>query len=89
MAKPESDGSYVTIPYFLYEAMARAYYGRVAGDFPVTRPIASESPQPQFTGDFVLSDDDIPTTWQPQGLAAQLRKKKTRATDSAKPAEEA
>ena len=42
MAKPESDGSYVTIPYFLYEAMARAYYGRVAGDFPVTRPIASD-----------------------------------------------
>jgi hypothetical protein len=79
MPKPEPE-AYVTIPYFLYEAMARAYYARVGGDFPVTRPIAEESPQPKFTGDFTLDDEDIPSTWKPQGLAAELRKKKTSAS---------
>ena len=59
-ARPESDSQYVTIPYFLYEAMARVYYGRAHGDFPVTRPIASETPDPKFTGNFTMIDDDIP-----------------------------
>lgn len=88
MAKPESE-SYVTIPYFLYEAMARAYYAKVGGDFPVSRPIASESPQPKFTGDFTLEDDDIPSTWKPQGLAAELRKKKPSAPGTTRSTEEA
>ena len=78
MPEQKSD-SYVTIPYFLYEAMARAYYARVGGDFPVSRPIANESPQPKFTGEFMLDDEDIPSTWKPQGLAAELRKKKPSA----------
>ncbi len=69
MLKPASDNTYVTIPYFLYEAMARVYYGRIQGDFPVSRPLAAEDPAPQFTGTFDLTDDDIPTTWKPQGLA--------------------
>jgi len=79
MPEQKSD-SYVTIPYFLYEAMARAYYARIGGDFPVSRPIAHESPQPKFTGEFTLEDDDIPSTWKPQGLAAELRKKKPSAS---------
>jgi hypothetical protein len=79
MVKPESDGSYVTIPYFLYEAMARAYYARTSGDMLPVRPVTHDTPQPQFTGDFTLDDEDIPSTWKPQGLAAELRKKKPSA----------
>lgn len=80
MAKPESDSSYVTIPYFLYEAMARVYYGKVNGDFPVTRPIANESPQPKFTGEFTLDDEDVPATWKPQGIMAQKKPSATKPT---------
>lgn len=79
-ARPESDSQYVTIPYFLYEAMARMYYGRVNGDFPVTRPIASETPDPKFTGNFTMIDDDIPATWKPQGAAQRT------PSDNPKPA---
>ena len=67
--KPESDTQYVTIPYFHYEAMARVYYTRINGDFPVSQPIASEDPSPKFMGNFSIEDDDIPATWKPQGLA--------------------
>lgn len=79
-ARPESDSQYVTIPYFLYEAMARVYYGRANGDFPVTRPIASETPDPKFTGNFSIVDDDIPPTWKPQGAAQRT------TSDNPKPA---
>lgn len=78
MTKPESE-SYVTIPYFLYEAMARFYYTRVSGDYPISRPLASPDPTPQFTGEFMLNDEDVPPTWKPQGVAAELRKKNTSA----------
>jgi len=80
MAKPESDSPYVTIPYFLYEAMARVYYSRTSGDFPVTRPIASQEPDPKFTGNFTFVDEDIPPTWKPQGAAQR------KTSDNSKPA---
>lgn len=80
MAKPESDPHYVTIPYFLYEAMARVYYTRTTGDFPVTRPLAAEDPSPKFTGSFTLVDEDIPATWKPQGVAQR------KTSDNSKPA---
>lgn len=89
MSKQEPETTYVTIPYFLYEAMARVYYSRTSGDFPVTPPIASTSPQPKFTGEFTLDDDDVPPTWKPQGLAAELRKKKTSAPSPPVTTEEA
>ena len=60
----------VTIPYFLYEAMARAYYGQARNaDLPV------ES-QPRSTNNLNLSDIhfnpfDIPPHWKPGGVAAK------------------
>lgn len=76
METPKSDtdnpkGLYVTIPYFLYEAMARVYYMRGSSDFglPPVRPVASEEPRTEFTGGFELSEDDIPTEWTPLGVA--------------------
>lgn len=78
MEAPESDQpdakmTYVTIPYFLYEAMARLYYTRGLqhqdfGPAPV-RPVASEEPRTEFTGKFEISDDEIPTEWIPLGVA--------------------
>jgi hypothetical protein len=65
---------YVTIPYFLYEAMARVYYTRGSGDFglPPVRPVASEEPRTEFTGMFEVSDDEIPAEWTPLGVARRI-----------------
>ena len=78
---PQGKMTYVTIPYFLYEAMARLYYTRGLqhqdfGPAPV-RPVASEEPRTEFTGAFDISDDEIPTEWIPLGVA--------RKPDSARP----
>jgi hypothetical protein len=47
-ARPESDSQYVTIPYFLYEAMARMYYGRASGNYSVTRSYCIGDPDPSL-----------------------------------------
>ena len=60
----------VTIPYFLYEAMARAYYSQGRNsDIPVP-----EAPKPST--DMNLSNVqfnpfDIPSHWKPGGVAAK------------------
>jgi len=68
----ESDPAHqpVTIPYFLYEAMARAYYAHDKNvDLPVQQP-------PKATNNLNLSDIhfnpfDVPPNWKPGGLAAK------------------
>ena len=70
---PESDRDkdlHVTIPYFLYEAMARAYYGQERNrDLPV------EDPQPKDTNlnlsNLHFNPSDVPPTWRPGGTAAR------------------
>jgi hypothetical protein len=84
MEAPKSDETnetnekslYVTIPYFLYEAMARSYYTRGSSDFglPPVRPVASEEPRTEFTGGFDISQDDIPTEWKPLGVARRVER---------------
>ena len=73
MDHPKSDEKalYVTIPYFLYEAMSRIYYSRNPVDLglPPVRPVESDEPRTEFTGAFELSDDEIPTEWTPMGVA--------------------
>ena len=74
MDLPKSDKDkpiYVTIPYFLYEAMSRVYYSRNPVDLglPPVRPVVTEEPRTEFTGAFELSDDEIPTEWTPMGVA--------------------
>ena len=87
MEAPKSDDTnetnekslYVTIPYFLYEAMSRVYYTRGSSDFglPPVRPVASEEPRTEFTGAFELSDDEIPTDWSPMGVARRSERAST------------
>jgi len=85
MEAPKSEDNkkslYVTIPYFLYEAMARIYYTRGSSDFglPPVRPVASEEPRTEFTGSFELSEDEIPTEWKPLGVA---RRKPSASADN-------
>ena len=60
----------VTIPYFLYEAMARAYYSQDRNaDIPVEHPS-------RVGGDINLdgvqfAPQDIPSHWKPGGVAAK------------------
>lgn len=63
----------VTIPYFLYEAMARSYYGSMPN---ADRPQAvwQSEPSPDMTA-FHLAED-VPSNWIPGGFAAQKHKKK-------------
>jgi len=62
----------VTIPYFLYEAMARAYYSLDRNaDLPV-------QPPPKVGGDInfdgvQFNPMDIPPHWKPGGVAAKER----------------
>ena len=60
----------VTIPYFLYEAMARAYYGQARNaDLPVPEP-----PKPSNNlnfSDIQFNPFDIPPHWKPGGVAAK------------------
>lgn len=77
----------VTIPYFLYEAMARAYYGQ-----PRNADVPVETPAPARREDLNLSEihfnpSDVPPTWRPGGVAA--RKIKHVAPDVQAPEEEA
>lgn len=60
----------VTIPYFLYEAMARAYYGQARnGDLPVeSQPKPSNNLNFQ---DIQFNPFDIPPHWKPGGVAAK------------------
>ncbi len=61
----------VTIPYFLYEAMARAYYsqGRNA-DIPVESPPTSGGNRLNFEN-VQFNPLDIPPHWKPGGTAAK------------------
>lgn len=61
----------VTIPYFLYEAMARAYYsqGRNA-DIPVESPPPSGGNNLNFEN-VQFNPLDIPPHWKPGGVAAK------------------
>lgn len=61
---------HVTIPYFLYEAMARSYYGQERNqDLPV------EDPKPKDTtlnlSHIQFNPSDVPPTWRPGGTAAR------------------
>jgi len=80
----------VTIPYFLYEAMARAYYGQPRNSDQVVEPV--KTPEPQVPGNLNLSNihfnpSDVPPTWRPGGVAA--RKLKHGSSDIQAPEEEA
>lgn len=63
----------VTIPYFLYEAMARCYYLREQNaDRPIVVPSAVKV-DPDMLGNAIHMDDDLPSNWMPGGFA--LKKK--------------
>jgi len=68
----ESDANqHVTIPYFLYEAMARAYYGQArVADLPVEEPAPVTKEKPSMK-DFFFNPSDVPPTWKPGGLAVR------------------
>ncbi len=60
----------VTIPYFLYEAMARAYYGnRANSDLPVPEP-PSRKENLNLEGVY-FNGLDVPSNWKPGGVAAK------------------
>ena len=60
----------VTIPYFLYEAMARAYYGQARPDVPVEAPPVREEKSLNFNN-LQFNPMDIPPHWKPGGTAAK------------------
>ncbi len=67
---------HVTIPYFLYEAMARSYYGNPANsDVPVesdkTYPTEKESLN---LSEIYFNPSDVPPNWRPGGTAARKHK---------------
>ena len=66
----ESDPAHqpVTIPYFLYEAMARAYYARTP-EAPVQQPV-KETNNLNFSG-LHFNPLDVPPHWKPGGVAAK------------------
>lgn len=68
----ESDANQqVTIPYFLYEAMARAYYGQArTADLPVEEPAVVNQEKPSMK-DFFFNPSDVPPTWKPGGVAVR------------------
>lgn len=60
----------VTIPYFLYEAMARAYYSHPRNvDLPQPEP-PKPSNNLNFSG-IQFNPFDIPPHWKPGGIAAK------------------
>tara|TARA_Y100001938_G_scaffold151029_1_gene245309 strand:- start:7034 stop:7306 length:273 start_codon:yes stop_codon:yes gene_type:complete len=62
----------VTIPYFLYEAMARAYYSHPRNtDIPVETPPVSGGNM-NFK-DVMFDPLDVPSHWKPGGVAAKER----------------
>lgn len=71
----------VTIPYFLYEAMARAYYNRAEN---ADRPSAvwSSSMGSPVVLDNVHLDEDFPSNWKPGGYALKERPQDAGQTDA-------
>ena len=68
----ESDGhQYVTIPYFLYEAMARAYYGHPRNSDVPVEPPAVKAPRTLNLSNVYFNPSDVPPTWRPGGVAAR------------------
>jgi hypothetical protein len=60
----------VTIPYFLYEAMARAYYSHPQNvDLPQPEPVKPSNTL-NFSG-VEFNSFDIPPHWKPGGVAAK------------------
>ena len=82
----------VTIPYFLYEAMARAYYGQERNmDVPVPTP--TQESLPPNRGDMNLkglyfNPLDIPPNWKPGGVAANTAKEMSHVPPKIQTAEE-
>ena len=74
MAGAESDPAMqsVTIPYFLYEAMARAYYGQARPDVPVEAPPVKEERSLNLQN-VQFNPMDIPPHWKPGGTAVKDR----------------
>ena len=61
----------VTIPYFLYEAMARSYYGNERNaDVPVESPERTKQ-EPSKMKDMFFNPSDVPPSWKPGGVAAR------------------
>lgn len=72
----------VTIPYFLYEAMARAYYGSVRNaDLPVTAPVGGRS-EPSDISSAMYLDEELPSNWMPGGFALKSKVQDARKTDT-------
>lgn len=73
----------VTIPYFLYEAMARAYYMREQNaDRPVYVPSEAKMDPDSLEG-AIYMDDDLPSNWMPGGFALKDKvSKDARKTDT-------
>ena len=68
----ESDPAFqqVTIPYFLYEAMARAYYSHDKNvDLPMPEP-SKMGGSINFEG-VQFNPIDVPPNWKPGGVAAK------------------
>jgi len=73
MERAESDPSLqsVTIPYFLYEAMARAYYGQARNsDVPVEAPPVRAEESLNLSN-VHFNPTDVPVHWKPGGVAAK------------------
>ena len=70
----KSDPPSVTIPYFLYEAMARSYYMQERN---VDIPVPAQQPDPVLPSnegnmnlkDLYFNPLDIPSNWKPGGVA--------------------
>ncbi len=65
---------HVTIPYFLYEAMAKVYYAQ-----PTNADVPVQTPAIQREGNLNLSQvqfnpSDVPPTWRAGGVAARKQK---------------
>ena len=69
----------VTIPYFLYEAMARAYYSQQmpVHDIPIPPTPTQDHPSME---DLILGQwgDDVPASWRPRGAALRARHSATK-----------
>ena len=71
----------VTIPYFLYEAMAMAYYSRPEN---ADRPSAvwTSNMGSPVTLDNLHLDADFPSNWKPGGFALKERPQDAGPTDA-------
>ncbi len=63
---------HVTIPYFLYEAMARAYYSQERNvDIPVQAPSQFQKEEGMNMKGMYFNPMDIPPNWKPGGVASK------------------